>query len=93
MNYDKEIKAFIIANFLFGDEAALTDDTSFLDSGIIDSTGVLELIAFLEQHCGVKIHEHEMVPENLDSLSRIRQFVARKLAPEPVAGIGGACEK
>jgi len=79
-----EIRAFIVANFLFGQEATFADDQSFLESGIIDSTGLLELVTFVEQRYGISIGDRELVPENLDSLRNISQFVAQKLAaPAP----------
>ena len=75
-----EIRAFIVSNFLFGQGGeAVTNDQSFLESGIIDSTGLLELVSFVEQHYGISVGDRELVPENLDSLSNISQFVARKL--------------
>jgi acyl carrier protein len=77
--YAAEIKSFIIANFLFGQEPErFTDDQSFLESGIIDSTGLLELVSFLEQEYGISIGDRELVPENLDSLRNASQLVARK---------------
>jgi len=80
MNYGKEVRDFIVSNFLFGDAGSLQDDTSFLGSGIIDSTGMLELIMFLENTYDVKIEPAEMIPENLDSIQRVVQFLTRKLA-------------
>jgi acyl carrier protein len=78
--YAAQIKAFIIANFLFGQEReGFTDDQSFLESGIIDSTGLLELVSFLEQNFGISIGDRELIPENLDSLRNASQLVARKL--------------
>jgi acyl carrier protein len=74
------IRAFVVENFLFGDGARLRDDSSFLQSGIIDSTGILELISFLEETYGVKIEDHELIPENMDSLLNVAAFVERKLA-------------
>jgi acyl carrier protein len=59
-------------------DTALTDDASFLDLGIIDSTGVIELIAFLEERYGIRVEDAEMTPENLDSLDAIEQFITRK---------------
>jgi acyl carrier protein len=74
-----EIKAFIVSNFLFGQEGdGLKDDQSFLESGVIDSTGLLELVSFVEQQYGISIGDRELVPQNLDSLRNISQFVARK---------------
>jgi acyl carrier protein len=75
-----EIKAFIVSNFLFGQEGAgFAEDQSFLESGIIDSTGLLELVSFVEQRYGISIADRELVPENLDSLRNISAFVARKV--------------
>jgi len=75
-----EIKEFIVSNFLFGQEGdGLADEQSFLESGVIDSTGLLELVSFVEQRYGIAIADRELVPENLDSLRNISQFVARKL--------------
>lgn len=75
-----EIKAFIVDNFLFGQEGSgIADDQSFLETGVIDSTGLLELVSFVEQKYGIAIGDRELVPENLDSLKNISQFVARKL--------------
>lgn len=78
--FASEIKAFIVTNFLFGQEGdGIPPDRSFLESGIIDSTGLLELVSFVEQRYGISIADRELVPENLDSLRSISQFVARKL--------------
>lgn len=85
MDYAKEVRDFVVSNFLFGEAGSLKDNTSFLDSGIIDSTGMLEMIMFVENTCGVKIEPEEMVPENLDSVNRVVQFVKRKLASAPAA--------
>jgi len=78
--YAAEIKAFIIANFLFGQEReGFSENQSFLESGIIDSTGLLELVSFLERQYGISIGDRELIPENLDSLRNASQLVARKL--------------
>jgi acyl carrier protein len=75
-----EIKTFIVSNFLFGQEGdKLTPDQSFLEGGIIDSTGLLELVAFVEQRYGIAVADRELVPDNLDSLSNISRFVASKV--------------
>jgi acyl carrier protein len=58
----------------------IEDDTSFLEQDILDSTGVLELISFMEEQCGITVEDEEMVPENLDSLNAIEAFVRQKLA-------------
>ena len=80
MDYSKEFRDFIVSNFLFGDETPLKDDTSFLESGIIDSTGMLELIMFLEHKFRIIVKPEEMVPENLDSINCLVDFIMRTLA-------------
>ncbi|HEX6708346.1 MAG TPA: acyl carrier protein [Albitalea sp.] len=74
-----EIRQFVLNELLMGDATAmLEDEESFLETGTIDSTGVLEVVMFLEQSFGMKVHDRELVPENLDSVSRLVQFVIRK---------------
>jgi acyl carrier protein len=81
MNVKKEVRDYILRNYLFtADEAALADDVSLMQTGVVDSTGILELILFLEESCGIKVRDEEMIPENLDSVSNIVDFVARKRA-------------
>jgi len=75
-----QVKAFIIDNFLMSPRAGdLADDTSFLERSILDSTGFLELVAFLEERFGIQVADEEMVPDNLDSLNAIESYVRRKL--------------
>lgn len=74
-----KIKNFIIENFLFGNDDGLNDDTSFLEEGIIDSTGVLELVNYLEEEFSVSINDEELIPENLDSITNIDSFLAKKM--------------
>ena len=62
----QRIRDFIIDNFLFGNADGLNDNTSFLEEGIIDSTGILELVGFLEEAFNIHIQDEELVPENLD---------------------------
>jgi acyl carrier protein len=79
-NYALELRQFIVENFLFGKEdAPLANGDSLLELGIIDSTGVLELVSFLEQKYGFTIQDEELVPENLDSIDRLVRFVTRKI--------------
>jgi len=74
-----EVRALIIENFLFGeDDGKLSDDDSFLEKGIIDSTGILELVALLEGKYGIKITNNELEPENLDSINKLVRFLGRK---------------
>ena len=81
MSNKQIIRDYILRNYLFSDDqSALDDDVSLMEMGIIDSTGVLEIIMFLEDEFGVSVQDEEMVPENLDSVSRILDFVDRKSA-------------
>lgn len=74
-------KQFIIDNFYFGSmEKEIKDEDSFLSNGIIDSTGILELIKFLEEEYEISIDDSELLPENLDSLVNIANFVQKKNA-------------
>jgi acyl carrier protein len=83
MALNKQIRDFVTSNFYVADPKSLEDGTSLLDHGIIDSTGVLEVIMFIETTYSVTVEDSEMVPENLDSIERIAAFVARKTA-QPV---------
>ena len=75
----QQIRHFILSSFLFtDDESKLKNDDSLLERGIMDSTGVLELVAFLESQFGIKVADDELLPENLDSVDRVSAFVARK---------------
>ncbi len=77
-----QVRQFIADNFILGAEGVvLSDDDSFLEHQVLDSTGFLELISHLEETYGIKVLDDEMVPENLDSLRNVSEFVARKLAP------------
>jgi len=77
-NMADPLRAFIKENFLFGREPDFSGDDSFLEMGLIDSTGVLELVGYLEKTHGVTIEDDELVPENLDSINRIVRFVESK---------------
>jgi len=77
---EKQVRRFIIENFLFGQGAdQLRNDDSFLDKGIIDSTGVLELVSFLEERYRIKIEDEELIPDHLDSVDKLVEFIERKL--------------
>jgi acyl carrier protein len=78
MDIKQQVRAFITSNFYVADPSTLADDASLLDQGIIDSTGVLEIIMFLEDGFGLKVADAEMVPENLDSIESIASYVTRK---------------
>ena len=74
----QQLKNFVIDNFLYGQPEAFTDDDSFLKKGFIDSTGVIELISFLQDQYGITIDDNEIIPENLDSISSLCRFVKQK---------------
>ncbi len=79
MSYMEKIRGYVIDNFLFGDGGQLQDDTSFMENGIVDSTGILELITFMEETYDFKIEDEELIPENLDTLASISNFLQKKL--------------
>jgi acyl carrier protein len=73
------LRTFILENYLFtDDQAALGDDDSFLDNGILDSMGVLELISLLEDDLSIPVAGDEVVPENLDSINKVLAFIKTK---------------
>jgi acyl carrier protein len=80
MEIERQVKTFVTKNILFSGKLYLTADQSFLESGIIDSTGVLELVEFLERRFHIEITDEEMIPENLDSIERISMFIAAKIS-------------
>ena len=83
---ESAVRQFVVDKFMFGEGAdKLGNDSSFLETGLIDSTGVLELVMFLEEKFGVKVADEEMLPENLDSVRLIAAFVTRKLASRTAA--------
>ena len=80
MSEPKEtIRAFVVENFLFGSDENLEDNTSFLDEGIIDSTGILELVSFLEEEFSITVDDEELTPENLDSINNATAYLGQKL--------------
>ena len=79
MRHIDTVRGFIVENFLFGDGELLREDTSLMEEGIMDSTGILELLFFIEETFGFSVEDNELVPENMDSLLNIARFVDRKL--------------
>ena len=79
MTIEQKIRDFVLENYLFtGDQSALANDDSFLEKGILDSTGVLEIVGFLEDKFNLAIEDDELVPENFDSVNKIARFVSAK---------------
>jgi acyl carrier protein len=72
------VRQFVVDTFLFGQRGDFNDQSSFLETGIVDSTGVLQVVAFLEQTFDFTVSDDELTPENLDSIDAISAFVARK---------------
>ncbi|MGD1997040.1 MAG: acyl carrier protein [Anaerolineae bacterium] len=73
------IRVYILENFLFtDDDGRLRDDASFLEEGIVDSTGVLELVMFVEENFGISVEDEEIVPENFDSVTQLARYVRSK---------------
>jgi len=79
MDTKQKIREFIVETFLFGaDDGELQDGDSLLESGIVDSTGVLELVGFLEEEFEIEVKDEELVPKNLDSIDNLAAFIAKK---------------
>lgn len=77
--FEREVRQFIVDNFLFGEAGSdLSANDSLLEKGLIDSTGILELVDFLQEKLGVTIADDEIIPANLDSIAKIAGFVQRK---------------
>lgn len=84
-----QIKDFIVENYLFGDDEGLEENTSFLDEGIVDSTGILELIEYISEEFSITVEDEELIPENLDSINNVTAFIGRKTGQaESVAAAG-----
>lgn len=84
MDVQQRIRKYILENFYISDPAEVSDETLLVTAGLVDSTGMLEIVTFLETEFGIRIADHETTPENLESISRISSFVARKKG-EPAA--------
>ena len=74
-----KIRTFVVENFLFGNNENLEDTTSFLEEGIIDSTGVLELVGFIEEEFSIIVEDEELIPENLDSIYNVTAYLGKKI--------------
>ena len=79
MGIEEQVRNFIIENFIFDDNPTPLDNTqSFLESGIIDSTGMLELVSFIEENYAIKMDDEELIPDNLDSVNNVVNYINRK---------------
>jgi acyl carrier protein len=80
MTVKERLKQFLVQNFYISEPSELTDETSLVTNGLVDSTGMLEVISFLEAEFEIQVADQETTPENLDSISRMAAFVDRKRA-------------
>ena len=78
MDTKDAIRQFIRTNFLFGSTNHFDDDDSFMENGIIDSTGVLELVSFVEEKFDIDVKDDELVPDNFDSTGKLAEYITRK---------------
>ena len=81
MPLKSEIKNFIIENFLYGQNDGFGEDVSFMQKGIIDSTGILELVSFVEEKYGISVADDELIPDNFDSVNKLSAYINRKTEP------------
>jgi acyl carrier protein len=77
-DFESEIRQFLVDNFLFGEEKPIRLDESLLDAGLVDSTGILELISHIEARYQIKVQDDELIPENLDTISNLCAFLKKK---------------
>ncbi len=82
MEEKQKIRSFIVENFYVPETTSLGDDTPLIESGIVDSTGVLEVVAFLEETFSIAIPDHDMLPQNLDTIGRMANYVTRMTSRE-----------
>ena len=82
----QSLREFVAENFLFGEDANFANNDSFLEQGIIDSTGVLELVTYLEEQLEIAVDDDELVPENLDSIDNLCRFIASKRGMSEIVG-------
>jgi acyl carrier protein len=80
MTIQEQVRRFVLEHFYVSDPAELSDELSLIDSGIVDSTGMLEMILFVEGEFGFHVEDSETIPENLETIARIAAYVARKQA-------------
>jgi acyl carrier protein len=79
MTIEAKLRTYILEDFLFtDDESALSSSDSFLEKGIVDSTGIMEVIFFINDEFGIEVEDDEMIPENLDSVNKIIAFIEKK---------------
>lgn len=88
MSIQQRIRRFVLENFYVADPSDLADDTSLVGTGLVDSTGILEVLAFLEAEFAIEVADRETTPDNLDSIERMTAFVERKQRARDEGGLG-----
>lgn len=78
MSLQQDIRGFIVENFLFGEDGGLEDDSSFIEQGIVDSTGIMQLVSYLQEQYRIAIEDEELIPDNLDSIRKVAAFIEGK---------------
>ena len=74
----EKVRAYVTSNFVVAEPSSLADETSLIETGVVDSTGVLEIIGFIEGEFGIKVEDAEMIPANLESVSNLVAYINRK---------------
>jgi acyl carrier protein len=88
MSLQEDIRTFIVDNFLFGEDGGLKDDSSFLAEGIVDSTGIMQLVSYIQEQHLIFVEDEELIPDNLDSIKKVASFIeAKKMALASGSGI------
>jgi acyl carrier protein len=78
MSLHEDIREFIVDTFLFGEDSGLEDDSSFLEEGIVDSTGIMQLVSYLQEQYLITVEDEELIPDNLDSIRKVMTFIEGK---------------
>ncbi|HOX57015.1 MAG TPA: acyl carrier protein [Candidatus Paceibacterota bacterium] len=93
MQIEHKIREFIVKNLYYDEDNTIADEDSFLETGVVDSMGVMELVAFIQSEFGVEAAQNEIVVENFDSIRKLADFVRRKLPAQPPAAGPSASDK
>ena len=93
MEIENRIRQFILQNLYYAEDGTVGDEDSFLENGVIDSMGVMELVAFIQSEFGVGVDQQEIVVENFDSIRKLADFVRKKLPPKELANSPRAATK
>jgi acyl carrier protein len=88
MSLQQDIRGFIVENFLFGEDGGLEDDSSFIEQGIVDSTGIMQLVSHLQEQYRIAIEDEELIPDNLDSIRKVAAFIEEKKRSLPGGSSG-----